>query len=161
MRHRIMLVVTCAVVSTLVFAPATAGASVSAKTSNPCKLLKRPEITEVMGAAAAKGARETLVDQCEWVVEASAEFPVGSVYASIQAVGGRIAYETLSELPTNEKVPELGKAYYEPQTGAIGLLKGEKLLIVQSVFISTEGGIGAVDRKAETIELTKIARKRV
>jgi hypothetical protein len=34
------------------------------------------------------------------------------------------------------------------------------LVVVQSVFLSTEGGINFVDRRAETVELMKIARAR-
>jgi hypothetical protein len=143
---------------------APVGASVAAKAAKSCKVLKQTEIERVMGQPTAKGTKgltTRISGTCNWEVAATADLPEGTVSVHLQTFGADVAYETNSELPDVEKVPELGKAYYDPRTGALTLLKGSKLVTVQAVFIQIDGGIGQVDRKDECIELMKLAKKRV
>lgn len=131
---------------------------------NPCKLLKRGEIERVLEQPTAKGKQgfDTAVSKtCEFAVEPAGGNPDGVVTVYVQTTGAKIAYDTNRKLPTAERVAGIPKAYYETNLGALTTLKGDVLLNVQSVFISTEGGIASVDRKPETIELAKLARKRV
>ena len=153
----------CAVVALGVagFASAAAGTAMSAKGPNPCTLLKPKEISTALGQTAAKGKKglnTPITKTCIFEVSAGNGQPEGEVVAIVQTTGAKIAYDALAKLPGNEKVAGLGKAYYIPRTGTVNNLVGPVLLGVQSVFISTEGHS---DRKAETIALTKIAKKRV
>jgi hypothetical protein len=156
------------VLALLAFAAVTAvpaGATVAAKTSNPCKLLKKSEIQQEMGqptSAGKKGLINTAVSKtCIFEVAAAGTQPDGEVSTYLQSVGAKIAFDANRQIEGNVDVDEIPKAYYDPRTGALTSLKGDVLVVVQSVFITTEGGIHSVDRKAETIELMKIARPRV
>lgn len=144
--------------------PVGAGASVQGAKVNPCKLLKTKEIVTILEQGVGKPQKDlnTAVSrQCKWEVQASTDFPDGVIAVLTQTVGAKIAYDTNSKLDAVEKVPELGKAYYDPRTGALTVLKGKVLLNVQGVFVSVDGGTHTVDRKAELIELMKIARRRL
>jgi hypothetical protein len=145
-------------------APLAAGASVQGAKVNPCKLLKGKEIAQVLGQEVGKPKKDltTAVSrQCKWEVRPTAVLPDGVVAVLTQTVGAKVAYDVNSKARGVEAVPELGKAYYDPKTGAITVLKGKVLLNVQGVFVSIEGGTHTVDRKDELIELMKIARKRL
>ncbi len=153
-----------AVVTALGSAALVAGASVSAAKPNPCKLLKSAEIEKVLGqdvGKAKKGLTTAVTRTCEWKVQPSAEFPDGVIDTFIQTVGAKIAYDTNSKDAAVEKVPQLGKAYYDERLDAVTVLKGKVLLNVQGVFLSTQAGVGAVHRKDALIDLAKIARRRV
>ena len=143
------------------FGSGASGASVGAKGPNPCTLLKPKEISKALGqttAAGKKGLNTAVTKTCVFKVSAGNGQPDGEVAAIVQTAGAKIAYDALSQRPTAEHVAGIAKAFYDPRTGTVNTLVGPVLLGVQSVFISTDGH---VDRKAETIALTKIAKKRL
>lgn len=161
--RRLVLVLALLTFAAMTAAPA--GASVAAKTSNPCKLLKKSEIQQEMGqptSGGKKGLVNTAVSKtCIFKVAAAGTQPEGEVSTFLQTVGAKIAFDTNRKIEGNVDVDEIPKAYYDPRTGALTSLKGDVLVVVQSVFFSAEGGIHFEDRKAQTIELMKIARPRV
>jgi len=143
---------------------AVAGASLTAKGPNPCKLLKRAEIERVLGqptAAGKKGLTTAVSKTCLYAVSAGNDQPDGEVSTHVQTVGAKSAYDANSKRPGTERVTGIAKTYYDPRTGAMTTLAGNLLLTVQSVFIAIDGGVGAVDRKDETAALMKIAKKRL
>ena len=142
---------------------ARAGGSVLA-TSNPCKLLKRAEISRVLGqpvAKANKGRDLQALVTCSWRVSAAGSFPDGEIDTLIQSVGAKIAFDTNSEGSNATPIPGLSKSFYDSALGTVNLLRGDLFMSVQAVFIATEGGVSNVERKDELIKLAKIAAKRL
>ena len=165
-----MRMMRASVLATAVIAVALAGAapvasaSVAVKGPNPCTLLKRNEIKKALGQSAAagkKGFSTPINKQCLFAVSAGNGQPEGEVTTIVQTVGAKIAFDTNRKIQGNEKVAGIAHAYYSPRTGALTMLVGGNLLVVvQTVFVSSEPPIGPIDRKAETTALAKIARKR-
>jgi hypothetical protein len=149
----------------LALAVPTGGASVATKTTNSCKLLKSGEIEEALGqptGKAKKGLSAGPTSACEWQVDAAGDQPEGVISTFIQRAGAKVAFDTNSEAPTAEEVPELGsKSYYDSQFDAVYVLKGDRLMFVQAVFITAGGGIEQIYRRDELVVLAKIARRRL
>jgi hypothetical protein len=157
--------VTGAVALALALAVPATGASVGTKTNNACKLLKRGEIEDALGQStgkAKKGLTTQVSTACEWEIEPAGDLPDGVIATFIQRVGAKIAFDTNSEAPNAEEVPELGNnAFYDTEFDSVYVLKGDRLMFVQGVFINVGGGFQQLERRDELVALAKIARKRV
>jgi hypothetical protein len=140
------------------------GASVPARTTNACKLLKRGEIEDALGQQAAKARKgiSSQVSTCEWAIDREGDLPEGVIATFIQRVGAEEAFEASHDVPGAEEVPELGgDSYYDPDFGAMYVLKDERLMFVQGVFVEIGTSGDLLDRRDELVTLTKIARKRL
>jgi hypothetical protein len=135
----------------------------SAKTTNPCKVLKTSEIEAEFDATVSdptKGLKTAANASCNWEVDATSSRPSGAMTTTVMFVGGKAAYDGLKDTPGYESVSELGKAFYDPSTGALNVLDGKNLVVVQGVFLTETLPIQKVDVKPELISLAKIAVKR-
>jgi hypothetical protein len=162
LRHGLLVV---ALASAVVLAlPITAGAA----TKNPCKLVKRSEISKIFGQTVGKPIAQLstpVSKQCEFKVAQSTSRPGGSVATYLQFVGAKTAFTMDRKQFQSSSVTGLGDNAFYQETGASGgvvwVLKGEVLMTVQGVFFSVNGPhVDAAHLKAELVAVAKIARKR-
>jgi hypothetical protein len=142
------------------------GLPAGAKTTSPCKILKKSEIAASLGSTVSSGqpGLSTPVSKsCDFDVAASNDRPDGKVIVRVTTIGAKAAYDGLKDQTAlYVAVPELGKALYSEKTGALSLLLGSKYLTVQGVFLATDPlPVHQVDVESQLVDLMKIARKRV
>ncbi len=143
-----------------VFAPPAAAASAP----NSCKMLKTTELEKAFNATVTgprKGLKTAISTACDYQISASGSRPAGVLTVSVMFVNGKSAYDGLKREAGYEAVPELGKALYQPATGALAVLKGDNYVTVQGVFFTETLPLTQVDAKAELIPLAQIATRRV
>ena len=140
-------------------------APASAKTKNPCNLLKPAEIESVLGTDVTEVGRSG--PQCQWDVQATATRPSGSVYTRLYNVVAKEVFDLNKRDYAEEliEVSGLGKnAFFQPtgDDGVVWVLKGKALVTLQGAFvpIGDEPEPDGAAIQNELVELAKIARKR-
>jgi hypothetical protein len=133
------------------------GTAIAAPTSDPCRVLRRPEIRKVLGAVS-KGFPDPL-GGCNY-----------ELHGGISAAGGGIFTVTLFQGPTVSDVFQqngagqtalhgLGDgAFYRPQSG-VNVLSGDSYLIIDAVYSSNAPS--AAKLRAKLVKLAKVALRRL
>lgn len=158
------------VIASAALATAVAGATLgvtavpghAASRPNPCKLLKRSEISKEFGGATVapgkKGLSTGISSQCDFEVAATPDFPSGTVTVHVMSPRGKAAFKAIDG-GFQPVEGEKGVLYWD-KTGAAEMLKGDTLVGVQGVFLGDTLPITQQDVQSQVIALDKIALKR-
>jgi hypothetical protein len=165
--RRAGVIVGCAVIAASTFAVAV-GTSVgpaAAAATNPCKVLTKSEIQQAFGGVVGRGRHgiSTRVSaQCQYLVGANADRPVGTVIVHVRTRGAKAAYDALEKKAGYVPIDGVPKSLYAEKQHVVNVLEGGVLLGVEGGFVITEPlPIHFYDDRTQLTDLARIGSTRV
>lgn len=147
----------------LVAASSAFASPASAKTRDPCKLLKRAQIAKVFGQRTGPpdtGEPPPLFEQCYWNLEATRDLPAASIGTTVQTLAARSTFEVNRASQFAQDVPSIQDAYYDSDLRSLNVLRGDVLLGVQLIYFDGED-VSGTPPEPDLVTLTKAALKRL